>query len=82
MNLKNGQPYFVSNLETVKELQQNAKTVISLLQNGIKFTPTQPNIKRIERIMLEELKNNIIDFEYKSLTQREADILSNSKMMV
>ncbi|MCY1712845.1 type III toxin-antitoxin system CptIN family toxin [Caproiciproducens galactitolivorans] len=39
------------------QIEVNAKKIIKLLRHGVKFTPTQPDINRIEHIMLEEQKD-------------------------
>lgn len=36
-------------------IEDNANNIIKLMRHGVKFTPTQPNVIRIEKIMLEEL---------------------------
>ncbi len=38
-------------------IKDNAKKIIKLMRHGVKFTPTQPDIVRIESIMLEKLRN-------------------------
>ena len=38
-------------------IEDNAKDIIKLIRHGIKFTPTQPDVIRIEKLMLTELKN-------------------------
>jgi len=45
----------VTDPKTVNELESNAKTVISLLRRGTRFTPTQPDVLRIEKLMLDEM---------------------------
>ncbi len=40
----------------LKELERNAYRVIGLIRRGIKFTPTQPDALRIEKLMLAELE--------------------------
>ena len=63
MNIQSGylyiarQPVYIKNQKVVSKLEKNAKKVISLIHRGVKFTPTQPDILRIEKMMLEELKN-------------------------
>lgn len=51
------QPVYIKNQKVVSKLEKNAKKVISLIHRGVKFTPTQPDILRIEKLMLEELSN-------------------------
>lgn len=38
-------------------IEKNAKNIINLLRHGIKFTPTQPDIMRIEKILINDLKS-------------------------
>ena len=40
----------------ISAIEKNAKEIIKLIRHGIKFTPTQPDSVRIEKIMIEELK--------------------------
>ncbi|MCM1088296.1 MAG: hypothetical protein NC419_09070 [Muribaculaceae bacterium] len=65
--IKGGQPVRIADPKLIQELEKNAKKIINLLHRGIRFTPTQPDISKIEKIMLEELqgtegtdKNNLI----------------------
>jgi len=37
-------------------LEQIANNAIKLLRDGAKFTPTQPDANRIEKLMLEEMQ--------------------------
>lgn len=39
-------------------IEKNAKGIIKLMRHGVKFTPTQPDILKIEQMMLGELKQN------------------------
>ncbi len=41
-------------------IEENANGIIKLMRHGVKFTPTQPDIIRIEKLMLEELKKDTI----------------------
>jgi len=50
-----GQPVAISDPNVLMELEKTAHKVISLLHRGIKFTPTQPDAVRIEKIMLDEI---------------------------
>lgn len=52
--MKGGAPVTVSNPKKVAEIEKNAHRVIGLIRRGIKFTPTQPDALRIEKILLEE----------------------------
>lgn len=44
--------------KTVAQIEANAHKIINLLRRGIKFTPTQPDVNRIEKIMLQELNDH------------------------
>lgn len=55
--IKGGQPVRISDPRLIQELEKNARKIINLLHRGMRFTPTQPDIIRIEKIMLEELQD-------------------------
>ena len=55
--IKGGQPVRISDPKLIQELEKNARKIINLLHRGVRFTPTQPDIIRIEKIMLEELQD-------------------------
>lgn len=42
--------------KVIQELEKNAHKVINLLHRGVRFTPTQPDVIKIEQIMLQELQ--------------------------
>ena len=42
----------------VSAIEDNAKDIIKLMRHGVKFTPTQPDICNIEKIMLNELQQD------------------------
>jgi hypothetical protein len=42
----------------VSAIEKNAKEIIKLLRHGVKFTPTQPDLVRIEKLMIEELNKD------------------------
>lgn len=52
--IKGGQPVRISNPDIIRELEKTARKIIKLLRLGIRFTPTQPDSIRIEKILLEE----------------------------
>lgn len=52
--IKGGQPVKITDQKRIHELEKNAHKIILLLHKGIRFTPTQPDILKIEQIMLEE----------------------------
>lgn len=58
--IRGGQPVYIADLKVVRELEKTAKKVIKLIRRGIKFTPTQPDVNRIEKLMLEELQSEEI----------------------
>lgn len=53
--IRGGQPVYLADPKVVQELEKTAKKVIKLIRHGIKFTPTQPDVGRIEKIMLEDM---------------------------
>ena len=55
--VRGGQAVRIYDPKTINSLESNAKTVILLLRRGTRFTPTQPDILRIEKLMLTELFN-------------------------
>ena len=52
---KGGQPVRITNPKIVKDLELLARQTIIMLHKGVKFTPTQPDVLRIEKLMLREL---------------------------
>lgn len=54
--IKGGQPVKIADPKLIQELEKNARKIINLLHRGVRFTPTQPDIIKIEKIMLEELQ--------------------------
>lgn len=69
-----GIPVSISNEKIISVFEKNAKHVINLLHRGVRFTPTQPDANRIEKLMLEELakdKNiNIVTSDKPSVLQK------------
>ncbi|MBR9952978.1 hypothetical protein KE531_04970 [Eubacteriaceae bacterium Marseille-Q4139] len=53
---KGGQAVRVADPKQIRELEKTARKTIDLLHRGIRFTPTQPDIIRIEKMMMEELE--------------------------
>ena len=49
-----GNHLMLTKKHVVKEIERKARKVIGMLKQGIRFTPTQPNILKI----LEKLNNN------------------------
>lgn len=56
--IRGNQPFYIADPKLVKDLEKNAQKVVKLLHRGIKFTPTQPDINRIEKLMLMELQEH------------------------
>ena len=54
--IKGGQPVRIADPKLIQELEKNARKIINLLHRGVRFTPTQPDIIKIEKVMLEELQ--------------------------
>ena len=54
--IKGGQPVRIADPKLIQELEKNARKIINLLHRGVRFTPTQPDIIKIEKSMLEELQ--------------------------
>lgn len=53
---KGGQAVRAADPKQIRELEKTARKTIDLLHRGIRFTPTQPDIIRIEKMMMEELE--------------------------
>ncbi|HJC23226.1 MAG TPA: hypothetical protein H9761_05920 [Candidatus Eisenbergiella merdavium] len=53
--IKGGQPVRIADPKLIQELEKTARKIIGLLHRGVRFTPTQPNVMRIEKLMIEEL---------------------------
>jgi hypothetical protein len=54
--IRGGKEVGVTNAKVIADLERSAKRVISIIRSGIKLMPTQPDILRIERLMLDELR--------------------------
>lgn len=48
----------IADPKLIQDLEKTARKVINLLHRGVRFTPTQPDVNRIEQIMLDELNTN------------------------
>ncbi len=53
--IKGGQPVRIADPKLIHELEKTARKIIKLLHNGVRFTPTQPDVLKIEAMMLAEL---------------------------
>lgn len=56
--IKGGQPVRIADPKLIQELEKTACKVVNLLHRGVRFTPTQPDIIKIEQMMMEELSGN------------------------
>ncbi len=54
MYVRASQPVRIADPKVINELEKTAKKILKLFRHGVKFTPTQPDILRIVKIMLEE----------------------------
>ncbi|MCL2141091.1 MAG: hypothetical protein FWH42_05470 [Dehalococcoidia bacterium] len=52
-----GRLYNIPDLTLIKQLEKNAKKVITALRYDVKFSPKRPDVFRIERVMLAELNH-------------------------
>jgi len=59
--IKGGKPVRISDPKVIQELERNARKIINLLHRGVRFTPTQPDVIKIEQLMLVELQEMDID---------------------
>lgn len=66
-------PVSIANPKTLAELEKTAYKVVKMLRRGVKFTPTQPDVSRIEQIMLQELKTVSLT-EKLIFAQKKADL--------
>jgi len=49
--IRGGQAVYIADPKLVAELEKIARKIINLLKRGVRFTPTQPNILAIEKLM-------------------------------
>lgn len=54
--IKGGQPVQIADPKLIQKLEKNARRIITLLRRGVRFTPTQPDVIKIEQLMLAELQ--------------------------
>ena len=52
--MRNGRIIQIIDPKIIQEFDKHAKKVISLFRHGVRFTPTQPDVLRIEKLMLAE----------------------------
>ena len=57
--IKGGQPVKIADPKIIQELEKTARKTIAMLRRGVRFTPTQPDAIRIEKMMLEERRQTI-----------------------
>lgn len=55
---RGGNSVYLADPKQVEYLEKNAKKVVEMLERGIRFTPTQPDIKSISQMMMQELAAN------------------------
>ena len=55
--IKGGHSVKIADTNTVAMLEKTASKIVRMIHKGVKFTPTQPDAIRIERLMLEELNH-------------------------
>ena len=55
--IRGGQPVKIADIDVVADIERSARKVAILLRQGVHFTPTQPDILKIEQLMIEELNN-------------------------
>lgn len=53
--IRGGQPVRIADTNTLKELERAANSTIRSIRRGVKFTPTQPDANRIEKLMQDEI---------------------------
>lgn len=53
--IRGGQPVRIADTKLLSELESTASNSISLIRRGVKFTPTQPDANRIEKLMQDEM---------------------------
>lgn len=68
--IRRGEPVRIADPKLIQELEKTARKVINILHRGVRFTPAQPDINRIEQLMLEESR-------LQDPTQRQTDLNSN-----
>ena len=52
--IRGGQAVKIADVNVIAEIERSARKVAILLRKGVKFTPTQPNVLKIETKMLNE----------------------------
>ncbi len=55
--IKGGKSVRVSNPNDIASLEKAAAKTIRMIHKGVKFTPTQPDALRIEKMMIDELND-------------------------
>ena len=58
--IRGGQAVRIADVNVVADIERSARRVVILLKRGVHFTPTQPDVLKIEKMMLEELNRNEI----------------------
>ncbi|MFR2989001.1 MAG: type III toxin-antitoxin system CptIN family toxin [Faecalibacillus sp.] len=42
----------IKDVQKLTDIEKNAKKIINLMRHGVKFTPTQPDVMRIEQMLI------------------------------
>ena len=48
--IKSGQTVRIANPKIIQNLEKNARKIINVLHRNVRFTPTQPDVKRIKNL--------------------------------
>lgn len=69
-------PIEIRDPKKIEALEKNARSILRLIRHGVKFTPTQPDVIRIERILLEareieRKRNRMSEFKEEFLKDSE-----------
>ena len=48
--IKGGQTVRIANPKIIQNFKKNARKIINVLHRDVRFTPTQPNVKRIKNL--------------------------------
>ncbi|MGG4263751.1 type III toxin-antitoxin system CptIN family toxin [Peribacillus simplex] len=59
----NRKPYRMVNEKDIQAIENKASRIKKLIDRGIKFMPTQPNVKEIENQLLEKLNNDKLNVQ-------------------
>ena len=81
MYVRGNQPVYIANPKAIALLEKNAAKVVKLIRRGVRFTPTQPDALRIEKLMLLEYQclNNQSPALRPDLQELRAQIIAEAK---